>query len=391
MADNILVFCNQPLPISETFVYHQIAGLRRYHPVVLGVKSPKGASIDLSGLDVHLMNQGGVRGAVREFGLKVIGYVPKSVRHLLRQFRPKLVHAHFAPYGAIAIPIARQFGLPLLVSVHGTDVTMSDAAIWRSSYFAHRLYLLRRHTLTHMTSRVIVQSDFLKRIVIERHGFRPDQVVCIRYGIDTAQFHPRPGATKWGSILYVGRLVERKGLSFLLHALALLQARFPDLHLTVIGDGPLREQYEVLASQLLGRRVTFLGAQPTTMVRRYLEQAYIFCMPSITMPSGEAETLGVVFLEAMAMQVPPVSFHSGGIPEVIIHGQTGFLARERQTEELAHYIEILLTNRQLRDRIGVQGRQWVEQEFNLVKQNAKLEALYDEVIAEGSCYRRSSL
>jgi colanic acid/amylovoran biosynthesis glycosyltransferase len=385
MADNILVFCNQPIPISETFVYHQIAGLRRYHAIVLGVKKPKGPGIDLSGLDVHLISHGGIRGTVREFGLKMFGYVPKSVRHLLRQFRPKLVHAHFAPYGAIAIPIARQFGLPLLVSVHGTDVTMSDAAIWRSSYFAHRLYLLRRCALSRVASRVIVQSDFLKRIVIEQHGFRPDQVVCIRYGIDTDQFRPHPAATKWGSILYVGRLVERKGLSFLLRALALLQARFPDLHLTVIGDGPLREQYEVLAHQLLGQRVTFLGAQPTTVVRRYLEQAYIFCMPSITMPSGEAESLGVVFLEAMAMQVPPVSFQSGGIPEVIIHGQTGFLARERQVEELAHYIEILLTNRQLRDRMGVQGRQWVEQEFNLAKQNTKLEALYDEVIAESCC------
>jgi len=391
MADNILVFCNQPLPISETFVYHQIAGLRRYHAIVLGVKKPKGPSIDLSGLDVHLISHGGIRGTVREFGLKMFGYVPQSVRQLLCRLRPKLVHAHFAPYGAIALPIAQFGGLPLLVSVHGTDVTMSDAAIWRSSYFAHRLYLLRRRTLVHTTSRVIVQSNFLKRIVIERHGFRPDQVVCIRYGIDTDQFHPRPEATKWGNILYVGRLVERKGLPFLLYALALLQERFSDLHLTVIGDGPMRKQYEVLARHLLGQRVTFLGAQPTIVVRHYLEQAYIFCMPSITMPSGESETLGVVFLEAMAMQVPPVSFHSGGIPEVIIHGQTGFLARERQTEELAHYIDLLLTNRPLRDRMGFQGRQWVEQEFNLVKQNAKLEALYDEVIAESSCYRQSEL
>lgn len=391
MADNILVFCNQPIPISETFVYHQIAGLRRYHAIVLGVKKPKGPSIDLSGLDVHLISHGGIRGTVREFGLKMFGYVPQSVRQLLCRLRPKLVHAHFAPYGAIALPIAQFGGLPLLVSVHGTDVTMSDAAIWRSSYFAHRLYLLRRRTLVHTTSRVIVQSDFLKRIVIERHGFRPDQVVCIRHGVDTDQFHPRPEATKWGNILYVGRLVAQKGLPFLLYALALLQERFSDLHLTVIGDGPMRKQYEVLARHLLGQRVTFLDAQPTIVVRHYLEQAYIFCMPSITMPSGESETLGVVFLEAMAMQVPPVSFHSGGIPEVIIHGQTGFLARERQTEELAHYIDLLLTNRPLRDRMGFQGRQWVEQEFNLVKQNAKLEALYDEVIAESSCYRQSEL
>jgi len=259
---------------------------------------------------------------------------------------------------------------------------MSDTAIWRSSYMAHRLYLLRRRALAQMVSRVIVQSDFLHRIVVERHGFAPAKVVCIRHGIDVQRFNPKTQMTVWGKILYVGRLAERKGLPFLLHALARLRNRFPEIQLTVIGDGPMRQQYEALGRDLLGQRVTFLGAQPNKVVQQHLAEACIFCMPSITMPSGEAETLGMVFLEAMAMQVPPVSFRSGGIPEVIIHGQTGFLAHERDVEELAHYIEILLADPDLRHRLGVQGRQWVEQEFNLEKQNAKLESLYDEVVDE---------
>lgn len=382
MSRRIIIFYNQPIAISETFVYNQIVGLKRYQPIVIGAKHPRGPGIDVSHLNIHLINQGGIIGTIREIGIKVLGYVPNDIDRLIDQVQPHLIHAHFAPYGAIAMPLARQRGLPLLVSVHGTDVTMSDTAIWRSSYMAHRLYLLRRRALAQMVSRVIVQSDFLHRIVVERHGFAPAKVVCIRHGIDVQRFNPNPQMTVSGKILYVGRLVERKGLPFLLQALARLRNRFPELQLTVIGDGPMRQPYEALGRDLLGQRVTFLGAQPNEVVQRHLAEASIFCMPSITMPSGEAETLGVVFLEAMAMQVPPVSFHSGGIPEVIIHGQTGFLARERDVEELAHYIEMLLANPDLRYRLGVQGRQWVEKEFNLEKQNAKLESLYDEVVDE---------
>lgn len=382
MSRRVIVFYNQPIAISETFIYNQIAGLKRYQPIVIGIKHPRGPGIDVSHLNIHLINQGGIIGTIREIGIKVLGYVPNDIGRLIDLVQPHLIHAHFAPYGAIAMPLARQRGLPLLVSVHGTDVAMSDTAIWRSSYMAHRLYLLRRRALAQMVSRVIVQSDFLRRIVVERHGFAPEKVVCIRHGIDVQRFNPNPQMTVWGKILYVGRLIERKGLPFLLQALARLRNRFPEIQLTVIGDGPMRQQYEALGHDLLGQQVTFLGAQPSEVVQRHLAEACIFCMPSITMPSGEAESLGMVFLEAMAMQVPPVSFHSGGIPEVIIHGQTGFLARERNVEELAHYIEMLLVDPDLRHRLGVQGRQWVEQEFNLEKQNAKLESLYDEVIVE---------
>lgn len=363
-------------------MYNQIAGLTRYQPAIIGAKLPPEPRIQLRNYEVHLINQGDLQGKINELSLKLLGIVPSDTKRWIASLRPALVHAHFTPYGAIALPIAQQFRLPLLVSAHGTDVTMHDADIWRSSYMAHRLYLLRRRQLVQATSRLIVQSDFLRRIVIERHGFRPEQVVCIRHGIDLTPSQSHHNNPEHGHILYVGRLIERKGLPFLLEALARLRERFPHVRLTVIGDGPMRAPYEVLARQILGERVTFLGAQPSAVVREYLQRAYIFCMPSITMPSGEAESLGVVFLEAMAMNVPPVSFASGGIPEVIRHGETGFLAKERNTDELAHFLGILLEQRALRDAMGKQGRQWVEQEFNLTTQNAKLEALYDEVIAE---------
>lgn len=379
----ILVYSNQPLPLSETFVYNQTIRLSRYKAYFLGTKRPKGPSIPLPEDRVYLLiNTNRATGWMREFSFKVLGYVPGDVRSWVKEIKPVLIHAHFGPYGAIALPLAEHLKLPLVVSFHGTDATMRDSYVLRSSYMAHRFYLLRRRRLVRVTTRIVVPSEFLWEIVVTRHGFPEEKVVMIRHGIDLDKFRPGAGEPEWGHILYVGRLVERKGLPYLLEAVGRLKQRFPGIRLTVIGDGPMRARYEAMAASILGDQVTFLGAQPQEVVREYLERVYVFCMPSITMPSGEAETLGVVFLEAMAMKLPPVSFHSGGIPEVIRHGETGFLAEERDVDGLAHYLALLLENPDLRNRMGETGRKWVAQEFNLRVQNAKLEALYDEVVEE---------
>jgi len=376
----ILVFINHPIVLSETFIYNQVAGLSRYQPLILGTKLPPEPRIHLDHHEICLINHGDVPGKLHEWRLKIFGQLPAEIHRWIDRHRPVLIHAHFAHFGAIAIPIAQRYQLPLVVSVHGTDISMRDWHIWLSSSMSHRLYLLRRRQLTRSITRLVVQSDFLRRLAVEQHGFDPERIVCIRYGVDLNKFQPIATQTEVGHILYVGRLIERKGLPFLIEAAAQLLPRCPDLRLTVIGDGPMRAIYEALARQMLGERVTFVGAQPSEVVRHYLQRADVFCMPSITMPSGEAESQGVVFIEAMAMHVPPVSFASGGIPEVIRHGETGFLAAERNVEELAHYLGLLITNRTLRNTMGQRGRQWVEREFNLAIQNAKIEALYDEII-----------
>lgn len=378
----VLVYVNQPLPISETFVYNQIVRLRRYSAYVLGSRLPKGPAISLAEKPLFLLNSGGISGQVREWSYKLLGHVPPDVLAWIREANPVLLHAHFGPYGAIALPLAKRLGLPLVVSFHGTDATLKPLWVLRKSHMAHRLYLLRKKRLAQEASRIIVPSEFLRNIVTKRHGFPEDKVIVIRHGVDVTKFTYAGDGWEWGHILYVGRLIELKGLGYLLQALGRVIRQQPQIRLTVIGDGPMRQKYEGLARAILGERVAFLGAQSQEVVAVYMRRAHLFSMPSVTMPSGAAEALGMVFLEAMASGVPVVSFRSGAIPEVVQHGITGFLAEERNVDQLARYILMLLEDPGLRVEMGARGRKWVEAEYDMEKQIRKLEDLYDSIVTE---------
>jgi colanic acid/amylovoran biosynthesis glycosyltransferase len=249
----------------------------------------------------------------------------------------------------------------------------------KHGYIIQRLYLRRRDELIKQTTLAIVPSEFLKQKVIEQ-GFSEEKIRLIHHGVDLNKFNIADAKPRWGNILYVGRLIRRKGLQFLLEALSRVKNQFPEITLTIIGDGRERTKFEEQAENLLGNRFTFLGAQPHAVVREYMARAYVFCMPSITEPTGEVETFGLVFAEAHAYGVPVVSFDSGAISEVVLNNKTGFLAEESNTDELARYLTNLLENLELRKKMGVAARERVERMFDLEKQNEELEAVYDEIL-----------
>ena len=180
-------------------------------------------------------------------------------------------------------------------------------------------------------------------------------------------------------VLFVGRLVEKKGCSFLLKAMERVQASLPDVELVVIGDGKLRDKLESEAASRL-KHYRFLGSQPYNTVQEWMGKASVFCVPSITANSGDAEGFGMVFIEAQASGLPVVSFDSGGIPEAVAHNKTGYLAPEGDWNSLANYILRLLANQATWQDFSHAGIDRVKHMFNLEMQTAKLEAIYDEVL-----------
>jgi len=375
----VLVYRNQPLPLSETFVYNQAFRLERYKAYMLGAKWPRGSAITLPGDRVRVISEGGIQGWWREFRWKVLGQVPNDSLGWTEQFRPRLLHAHFGPDGVIAIPLAQALKIPLVVTFHGIDASITRK---NAHTFIHKKYIAKKAELSKAAVVIIAVSQFIKSKLLGQ-GFPKEKIRVIHCGIDVKKIYPIKQDNDRNSmiVLFVGRLVPKKGVIYLLQAFRAVLVTYPDTKLILIGNGPEREKLERWAlANLNSGTYNFMGAKNHDEVIQWLGKADLLVAPSVTDESGDTEGLPNTILEGMAAGLPIVSTYHAGIPEAVIDGETGFLCHERNADELAARIIEILRSPELSRRMGEAGRRRVEQEFNLTVQNLKIERLYDEVI-----------
>jgi glycosyltransferase involved in cell wall biosynthesis len=199
-------------------------------------------------------------------------------------------------------------------------------------------------------------------------------------------FTPAEHEAEDPTILSVGRLVEKKGMEYLIKAFARIAGEVPEARLEIAGDGPLRPSLERLTSDCgLSARVTLRGSLPHRAVATSMQNASIVCQPSVTAADGDSEGLPTTVLEAVATAKPLIGTRHGGIPEVVVDGATGFLVPERDVPALANRLLLLLKNAELRKRMGEAGRRRIEEHFDLRKQSRRLEEIYSETISSFKC------
>lgn len=361
----VLIFKETLLPPSETFILAQMGALREYVAILAGLERAR-PTIPLPQKPLLLSDCGASVSDARAKLYRRTGTAPLFHR-AVRQARPDLIHAHFASGGRTVLPLARRLGVPLVVTLHGSDVTVRGA----------QAEIYRR--LGEYASLFVCVSNFIRDRALEA-GF-PQQKLCVHHiGIDRVLFSPSRTAGSSPGVLFVGRLVEKKGCEYLLRAMQLVQQAQPHSELTVIGDGPLRSSLAALAAEL-DIRCHFVGAQPTSVVREALAAAKIFCVPSVTAANGDSEGLPTVLAEAQAMGVPVVSTIHGGIPEIVSNGVNGLLVPERDARSLADAMILLLDDEDRWRRFHRAALRSVEQNFDLQTQTALLEKLYTGIIA----------
>jgi glycosyltransferase involved in cell wall biosynthesis len=279
----------------------------------------------------------------------------------------------------LALPLARALGIPLIVTFHGADATVTDAFARRSSY-PHRKYVSERPALQQNARLFIAVSAYIKDKLLAQ-GFPPERTIVHHIGVDTTFFKMNGAPPREPLVLFVGRLVDKKGCRHLIHAMARVQRSNPRVALVIIGDGPLRPELEALARQCV-ERCEFLGAQPPETVRHWMQRARVFCVPSVTAPSGDSEGFGMVFAEAQASGVPVVSSLTGGVAEAVAHERTGLLVKEGDEEAIAHSIGRLLSDDALWRQMSTAGHDRVRREFDLHTQTRQLEDIYARVLHE---------
>ncbi len=287
---------------------------------------------------------------------------------LVRQMRARgLAHLHVdgtSAGSAVAMIAAELGGIPFSVTVHGPRAFFMVKA-------RHLDEKLRRARFVRCISHFCRSQCLLW--VSRDHWPRIHVVHC---GIDTADYAPRVHEGAGSHVLFVGRPGVRKGLSFLLEAVARLRAERPDVRLTVVGDGPERAEAEATAQAAgIGDRVQFTGYQSSAQVAEWLSRADVFVLPSL------AEGVPIVLMEAMAAGVPVVATNVGGTSELVVDGENGFLVPPTVTDALVSRIGQLLDDPELRGRLGRAGRETVVRDFSLERNTARLRDLLASAVA----------
>jgi phosphatidyl-myo-inositol dimannoside synthase len=242
--------------------------------------------------------------------------------------------------------------------------------------------------------RVLAISRFTADLV-QKAGVDPSRIDIIHVGCDATRFRPLSARMELRQkllgdryrnrvILTVGNLVSRKGHDMVIRALPRLRETVPDITYLVVGDGPHRQQLEALADAVGVRdRVVFAGGVPDSDLPDIYALSDVFAMPSREhVEQCDVEGFGLVFLEANACAKPVVGGRSGGIPEAIEDGATGFLVNPNDSEDIAHAIGRLLTDTSLAIRMGQQGRVRVVNHFTWQKIGDRVQEILDAILQE---------
>lgn len=360
----VMVFSPIILPVSQTFVRDHVVNLKRYKPVLCGLKPVSGLPLD--GVDVRLA----ARSTLSRLLLYFFGR-SAELSQVVRQERIQLVHAHFADGAALIAKFAKREKLPLIVTLHGADV------LRRRTEFAGRRWL-KRNMMAYAQCFLAV-SDYMMRRALAL-GYPANRILTHYLGVPSGEVPGRASASSIPTILFVGRIVEKKGITFLLSAVERLMSRNLSFRTRIVGDGPLIDpvRERIVAS---GLNVELLGSLTPDRVRHEMAEADIFCMPSTSAADGDNEGLGLVYLEAQLAGLPVVAFDQGPVPEAVIQGETAVLVPDKDIEALAEALADLIQNSELRQRMGSKGRQFVQDKFDIGARTEELERIYDRLIA----------
>lgn len=289
-----------------------------------------------------------------------------------RERRPDVLHAHFGPVGAMVASLraAGVVDAPLLTTFYGYDVSRTPPVQYRRLFETGDAFLVLSEAMRHRLVAI---------------GAPACRVFVHRLGVDITRFSPAPlrSADTDGAmhLLSIARLVPKKGLADALRAVAALHTRIPDLHYTIVGDGPLRLTLEMQAQSLgIASLVRFAGWLTEPDVITLARTAHVLLAPSVTAPDGDAEGTPVAILEAQALGLPVVSTRHAGIPEVVEDGVTAFLATEHDVDALVEAI-LMLADPSLRSRMGEAGRRHVERHHDITTLNRELLARYEGLIS----------
>ena len=351
--------------LSETFIANELAELRRrgIEVRVLSLRQPTDP------LRHEMIAQTGLE--------SVTCRDPARFPVLLHEFKPQLLHAHFATEPAAAArDWAARLGVPFTFTAHGYDIRRKAPPDFAARTAAAGL--------------VVTVSEANRQYIIDKFEVPSEKLRVIPSGVDTQWFQPVAAdvrkrkenpppqggdSNELPLIVCVARHVKVKNLGLLLQACALLRDRGARFRCVSVGDGVCRGELEMLRTELgLEKVFEFVGAQTQGQVLSWWRRADLAVLTS------ESEGMPVCLMEAAACAVPAVATAVGGVPELVVHGETGLLTRADDAHAFAQALQELIEDPKRAVAMGRAARDRIVAKFSLVRQVDQLMAVWLEVL-----------
>lgn len=292
----------------------------------------------------------------------------KKLELYLKKNKIDMVFCEYGPSGAEMAPLAKKLNIPLIVHFHGYDAYRSDILI---SYGKNYKALFENSAAIVAVSKHMM--DHLQAL-----GCSREKLHFIPYGINLTLFRKNESVQKDITFVACGRFVEKKAPTQTIRAFAKVLSRLPGASLVMIGDGDLKPYCEILAAKLgLKHAIEFKGALSQPEIAQLFNRAQVFVQHSITTPQNDSEGTPLALLESAACGLPAVSTRHGGISDVVIENQTGFLVNENDTEAMAAYMLLLAKDTALASAMGNAARQRISDNYSQKQRLAELQKLID--------------
>jgi len=362
MPAAIAFFSLRFLPWSETFQYELIRNIKSYEPVFLCRTTENLDRFPLVKVE-SMSSLSTPRFLYNSISLKLFKHCD-FFEQVVRKHHIKILNACFGDRAQYLLKLSRAFRLPLVTFFYGDDATRIPR---RNPHFYDQLF--KDGDLFVVCSKSMVPS-------LVSLGCPKGRLQVLHKGIDLNKFKalPRKVSQKI-RLISVGRLVEKKGFSYLIEAFA--QVANSNVELTIVGDGPLRNELVKMAGKL---PVRFTGSLCHDKVAEELLQHHIFVSPVITASDGAQDIIPNTLVEAQSTGMPVISTTLPGNSEAVLTGRTGLLVPEKDASALAAAMQHLISDPTLCQKMGRLGRRHVEKNFDIQKQVMKLEKLYSSLL-----------
>lgn len=253
--------------------------------------------------------------------------------------------------------------------IHKKKLIIETHSDWVNSLFlqhkvpfktmARRLFIRLGHFSLTRADTVRVVSEMLRDLVLEHSP--NSKIVKFPAFTDIDIFKNETNISWEPIILFTGSLYRLKGVQLLIEAFGRLQNRFSEFKLVIIGKGPYEEDLKKLVASSRIKRIEFIGSLSQKQVKNWMRVCWCFVLPSLS------EGLGLVLLEAASLGKPLIGSNTGGIPEIIMDGENGFLIAPGSIEELTKTMEKIMSDKKLAVSMGETGKRIVENKFSLEK------------------------